>query len=242
MAAAAPSGPSRSAEVALAVEYGASEGGWTEVRVLAEASDVLGGCELHLRLDPGRVARVEAGEMLGPNAFVALDGSDGLGVRIAVVRVDRARADVAAARSGVLGRLFVRVPAPEMPVGLLDARVVDASGRPLGYRLLSPTGVRATTYRTALYPNYPNPFNAETWIPFSLAEDADVRVRVYDARGALVRTFSLGLRAAGDHTSPARAARWDGRNTRGESVASGVYFVRIEAGRFSAVCRVVLSK
>ena len=50
---------------------------------------------------------------------------------------------------------------------------------------------------TALLPNYPNPFNPETWIPYHLAQDANVTLTIYDTRGSVVRELTLGHQAAG---------------------------------------------
>ena len=74
--------------------------------------------------------------------------------------------------------------------------------------------------------NYPNPFNPETWIPYQLASDADVTVRIYDVGGRLVRAIDLGRKAAGVYHQRARAAYWNGRNDQEEQVASGVYLYR----------------
>ena len=84
---------------------------------------------------------------------------------------------------------------------------------------------------TALLSNYPNPFNPETWIPYQLAESTDVSISVYSADGQLVRTLALGHQPVGLYESRSRAAYWDGRNTLGESVASGVYFYRMTSAR-----------
>ena len=87
---------------------------------------------------------------------------------------------------------------------------------------------------TALLHNYPNPFNPETWIPYQLAESAEVTVHIYAASGVLVRTLALGHQAAGIYQSRSRAVYWDGKNEVGESVASGVYFYTLTAGDFTA--------
>ena len=50
---------------------------------------------------------------------------------------------------------------------------------------------------TALLPNYPNPFNPETWIPYQLANAADVTLTIYDMRGVAVRQLMLGHQPAG---------------------------------------------
>ena len=79
--------------------------------------------------------------------------------------------------------------------------------------------------KTALLPNYPNPFNPETWIPYQLAKSAEVTVSIYAADGKLIRTLALGHLPTGVYHSRSRAAYWDGRNTVGEPVASGVLFL-----------------
>ena len=95
---------------------------------------------------------------------------------------------------------------------------------------------------TALFANYPNPFNPETWIPYQLSEPAEVTVTIYAANGAVVRTLDLGHRRAGSYDSRHRAAYWDGRNAQGEPVASGVYFYTLTAGDFSATRKMVIRK
>ena len=96
--------------------------------------------------------------------------------------------------------------------------------------------------KTALLPNYPNPFNPETWIPYHLAEPADVTLRIYAADGVLVRTLALGHQIAGIYESRTRAAYWDGKNKVGESVASGVYFYMLTAGDFTATRKMLIVK
>ena len=95
---------------------------------------------------------------------------------------------------------------------------------------------------TALLPNYPNPFNPETWIPYQLAEGADVTVTLYDVRGVMVRRLVVGHRHAGVYQSRGRAAHWDGRNALGEKVASGLYLYRFTAGDFTATGKLLIRK
>ena len=95
---------------------------------------------------------------------------------------------------------------------------------------------------TTLLANYPNPFNPETWIPYHLADPSDVRITIYDARGAVIRHLDLGYQREGYYTSQSRAAYWDGRNTAGERVASGVYFYTLTAGDFSATRKMLILK
>ena len=95
---------------------------------------------------------------------------------------------------------------------------------------------------TKLLPNYPNPFNPETWIPYQLAAAANVSVKIYDVGGRLVRTISVGFKPIGYYLTRERAAYWDGRNATGESVSSGVYFLQFIAGDFSATQQIVILK
>ena len=96
--------------------------------------------------------------------------------------------------------------------------------------------------KTELFPNYPNPFNPETWIPYRLAQPADVTIMIYDTNGAIVRQFDLGYRSTGDYTDRTKAAYWDGRNESGESVASGVYFYQFRSRNYTATRRMVILK
>ena len=95
---------------------------------------------------------------------------------------------------------------------------------------------------TALHANYPNPFNPETWIPYQLAEPAQATITIYNMSGQVVRHFSMGHQSAGMYQSRGRAAYWDGRNQRGESVASGVYFYTLSAGEFTATRKMLIRK
>ena len=103
---------------------------------------------------------------------------------------------------------------------------------------------------TALLPNFPNPFNPETWIPYQLANDADVTLTIYDINGIPVRQFELGHQSAGFYTTQTKAAYWDGRNETGESVVSGIYFYQLQvsparsigAGDYTDLRRMVILK
>ena len=99
-----------------------------------------------------------------------------------------------------------------------------------------------TPKETMLLPNYPNPFNPETWIPYRLANAADVILTIYDTKGTMVRRLDLGYQPAGSYTARNRAAYWDGRNENGESVASGIYFYQFRVGDYTATRRMVIVK
>jgi hypothetical protein len=93
-----------------------------------------------------------------------------------------------------------------------------------------------------LLQNYPNPFNPETWIPFDLAADANVIIRIYDMNGQLVRQFDLINQKAGSYLDKKTAAYWNGKDQLGQSVSSGIYFYTLKAGDFVATRRMVILK
>ena len=95
---------------------------------------------------------------------------------------------------------------------------------------------------TQLLQNYPNPFNPETWIPYQLNQASEVSLSVYSSAGQLVRQIDLGLKPAGNYQRTERAIYWDGRNANGESVSSGVYFYRLQAGDYSQTRKMVILK
>ena len=111
-----------------------------------------------------------------------------------------------------------------------------------GVTILEQLLARLLPKETALLPNYPNPFNPETWIPYQLAVPADVVLHIYSVKGALVRTLTLGHQPSGMYHNKSRAAYWDGRNQHGEVVASGLYFYTLSTGNFTALGKMLLQK
>ena len=96
--------------------------------------------------------------------------------------------------------------------------------------------------QTKLYPNYPNPFNPETWIPYQLSVDAEIKICIYNMEGKTVRTLFSGHQAAGYYLDRSQAAYWDGRNELGEPVASGVYIYELTTPTFKQTRRLVIRK
>lgn len=87
-------------------------------------------------------------------------------------------------------------------------------------------------YKTELGRNYPNPFNASTTIPFSLAEGGHISIKIYNVAGQLVETVFEGYKDAGHHT-----VIWDA-----STVASGIYFYKLESGESVSIKRMSLIK
>jgi len=95
--------------------------------------------------------------------------------------------------------------------------------------------------KNSLLQNYPNPFNPETWIPFGLAKEAEVTIRIYNTEGNLIRTIELGNKQAGVYTTKGKAAYWDGCDL-GSKIASGLYFYTLQAEKFKATRKMVILK
>jgi len=117
---------------------------------------------------------------------------------------------------------------------------IDVHGNESEFALFSPdnvTGDEASKAPAASYlsQNYPNPFNPTTRIAFGLSAPGPVSLRIYDATGRLVRVLVEGARSAGTY-----ATIWDGRDSRGVAVASGVYFCRLDAGAFTETRKMAL--
>ena len=180
-------------------------------------------------------------------ADVNADGVVDIVDLVVVAGAIRNAATAPAAHPQVLDSYGTGNPSPtaaDVQGWLAQARGLDLTDATLqrGVSFLEQLLVALTPKETALLPNYPNPFNPETWIPYQLARAADVKITIYDRKGVVVRRFELGYQPAGIYQDRSRAAYWNGRNTNGELVASGVYFYQLRAGDYSALRRMVVVK
>ena len=164
---------------------------------------------------------------------VATRSADG---RYGVTSVDEAR-DGVAREGDTLG--FELVTREGYRLDVRDTRRVTRADSAYASKVVR---IDARPATTALLPNYPNPFNPETWIPFTLTAASEATIRIYDVQGAVVRTLRLGRRPAGHHVARVDAARWDGRNAVGEAVSSGVYFYELDANGERAMRQMVIRK
>lgn len=134
-------------------------------------------------------------------------------------------------------------PVGKGEIGLPDKRVVI---RDTQFDLLAKTGAQAAMKPAGaegiqpasfkLLPNYPNPFNQQTTIPYTLAERAQVRLVIYNALGQAVRTLVDESQEAGD-----QEVVWDGQDQGGQEVASGIYLCRLEVvGKYTEARRMSL--
>ena len=136
-----------------------------------------------------------------------------------------------------------RVPEGLTTTGLIRVYLHDNRGI-MGYdtsdgpfSIAAQTGVaEAIPAVHRLYQNVPNPFSSSTQVPFDLPEEAKVNLKVYDLSGRVVRTVVDDWFPAGKHV-----ASWDGRDSEGKSLAAGIYFYRIEAGKYVSTLRTTIT-
>lgn len=90
---------------------------------------------------------------------------------------------------------------------------------------------------TALWANYPNPFNPETTIKYDVDKEGFVSLKIYNLLGQEVRTLFEGRKGAGRHT-----IQWNGRDAGNRPVSSGIYIYRLQTDRFSSSRKMILLK
>ena len=90
---------------------------------------------------------------------------------------------------------------------------------------------------TTLKAVYPNPFNPNAVIPYTLAESRDVTIHIYNTRGQIIRSFHQGTQPANSYQ-----IAWDGTDANGKALGTGVYYIRMLAGKDSFQQKAVLIK
>ena len=227
-------------------QFGSTDGdgiaaGPHEIRIIVEerlaTGDVNGDGVVSI-LDMVLVVR-QLGESVPPGSPVDLNG-DGIVSIFDLIRIAQGIAGSSAAPAAGAGS----VDAAMIEAWIAQVRLEDDGSIIFkqGIEILENLLASLIPEETALHHNYPNPFNPETWIPYQLAESADVTLIIHDINGKLVRRLALGHQAAGTYRSRSRAVYWDGRNHLGESVASGLYFYTLTAGKFTATRKMLILK
>ena len=151
--------------------------------------------------------------------------------------------------NGTLATIVFRVKdiasSKDNPLRLTNTKLADSNAQ------LIPINIRGINLslrllfipeKSLLAQNYPNPFNPETWIPYQLAKDTTVTISIYNTKGQLIRMLHPGNKEAGIYMTKARAAYWNGKDSFGQSVASGVYYYFLRAGEFTATRKMVILK
>ena len=169
--------------------------------------------------------------------IATVTGADEIGYRITTVDIEAMRA----ATIGDVLEISAQSPDPFIGVDPLQYTITAKDVRRSRIELPALIAYEIPA-KTELLANYPNPFNPETWIPYRLAEDAFVSLTIYDGNGRVVRTLNVGHRIAAVYERRSKAIYWDGKNKLGKTVASGIYFYSLSAGKYSATRRMVILK
>ncbi|MBC8231569.1 T9SS type A sorting domain-containing protein [bacterium] len=224
------------------------------VDINVEPSENLYGCQFDLLFDTKvlEVVGVKSGNALakdGANTYWNVSEIDNETGKIVGATYVRKATKNGINTSGTLATVIFEVKDINISgatrLSLSNVKLADASAR----------SIKAVTESTLLnweellvpeksrvLPNYPNPFNPETWIPYNLARDAPVTIQIYNTKGRLIRILDIGLKKAGIYLTKERAVYWDGRDSLGEKVASGVYFYTLQAGEFRSSRKMVILK
>ena len=191
-------------------------------------------------LDLIRVAQ-QLGKRVPPNSPVDINGDGVVNIFDLTLVAQGIGKSTAAAPAVATGR----VDAATIEAWIAGARLADDGSIAFRQGIANLESLLASLIipqATALLANYPNPFNPETWIPYQLATPAEVTLTIYDTNGEAVRRLEVGHQPTGMYQSRSRALYWDGRNGRGESVASGLYFYTLRAGEFAATRKMLIRK
>ncbi len=165
-----------------------------------------------------------------------LESSDRIAVSAAVLGQDQVFEG-----SGLIATIqFEKLGTGEAEIVLTDADIRDCQNQKLlgeGFLNQSVVASAQVPDKYELLQNYPNPFNPETEIAYLLPEETWVSIKVYNISGQLVKTLVDEVVPAGKHT-----VRWNGTGESGNTVATGVYFYRMETEKFQRTAKMILVK
>jgi hypothetical protein len=97
--------------------------------------------------------------------------------------------------------------------------------------------VHEALHSVILYPNYPNPFNPETTIRYSLSSPQELSIEIFNIKGQRVASYNPGIQSAGDHSFV-----WRGKDDAGRNVSSGIYYYRLSSDGYHKTRKMVLMK
>ena len=174
----------------------------------SDGSEVFAGMPAVFAQRSGAGELALAGALMGPQAGVSGEG------RLARLRFQTSP----------------EVEALEAYLQLSEVELVDET-----HRVTTPVHQGLLPQHYQLSPNFPNPFNPQTAMRFTLPQSGQVSLKVFDLGGQVVRVLVAQNMSAGVHT-----ITWDGRDNKGRQVASGTYFARLRSGSFSATRKMML--
>ena len=119
-----------------------------------------------------------------------------------------------------------------------DGQMIARSQKyPSDYLFSLSTNIKNIPKSFFLHQNYPNPFNPITVIPYSLEDDVNVKINIYDMLGTLVYDFNAGRQYVGN-----RSIEWNATNNSGQRVPAGIYFYKLNAGEQVSTKKMILLK
>ncbi len=197
-------------------------------------ADLAGGCSAGAEAYEGVLVRVnDVSCTTAPNEYGEWFIDDGSGP----CQVD----DYLYSYAATLGENFPAI------VGIVhysygEYELLPRDGGDINPTAVNPTAVQDYGQTTppkayGLSQNYPNPFNPETEIRYALPEGSYVRLEVFNLLGQKVATLADGPQEGGEF-----AVRWNGTDDTGLSLASGIYFCRLQAGEFSDTKKMIYLK
>jgi parallel beta-helix repeat protein len=224
----------QSEPVTVAVGDVKAGGGETRVPVMLDGTvNDLRGIALTLSGTHGRLLGVEKGALLsGYETPVPVMSCE----RDGKVYVDLAIAGLNAEALKTAGELVVLRFEGKAAMSLVSAEARTSTNAVLETKLRTPS-VSDVPAEFALQQNYPNPFNPSTTVSYALPSVSDVRIAVYNVLGEEVATLMNGVQEAGYYT-----VQWNGTDGRGQHVTSGVYFLTMRAGEFTAMKKMMFVK
>jgi hypothetical protein len=202
--------------------------------LLKNKAETLKGIRLAVEVVGGELTRVERGSLFAGRSdlfFGAIRKGAAIDVCAAALGIE-APLEV----SGEIARLVIKATGTEAAVVRIkgiDLRNVDnekteSAGEGEYETPFVPTA-------TALMQNFPNPFNPSTTLAFDVAQAGHVTIQIYSVSGRLIRTLVNERRDAGRHS-----VEWNGKDTNGSNVPSGIYFYRMKASGYEATKKMIL--
>jgi hypothetical protein len=213
---------------------------FSQIEVIGKFNCDVAGVHLEIEFDPDEVTLLEPSSAPLTNGLQLFWGTKNGILKIGIV--DLSGKSFISAGEGTLVSLQAKGE-DLTSIRIREAILVDQDAMPLtlelsGYlKLQEAGGAEVKPQNFSLFQNYPNPFNPRTSIRYALPQDARVKLVIYNVMGQKVKTLVDEEQSAGYKT-----VWWDGRDNRGDQVASGVYFYRLEADSFSQVRKMMLIK
>jgi parallel beta-helix repeat protein len=220
--------------IVVSVDMGkqASVGDVFEAKLVITDANVVKGMHIDLSYDPAilELVDVRRGELThDQTVFFHSDKAD-----ISIAKLGNGQVIGGSGCLAVLKFKLLAGGETEIGYNALDLR--DSENKALDFNF-NKVGFKTLPSMFTLSQNYPNPFNLNTTISFALPVDSKVSLRIYNITGQLVKTVIDEDMVAGHHT-----VNWDGTNSSGHTVASGLYLYKLSTNEFTSTKKMVVMK